>query len=128
MQKLVESFVRFSTAMGLFGLQQIQNVMEVASDSNVAVKKVRESLDAVTTTLLDQIDPGKRPAVDSLSNLVDKTYSTLNVSALEPQKMAQTATDALRKTADTMTDAMTKAADASKGGSEEPAKAAAVLS
>jgi hypothetical protein len=126
MQELVDSLVRFSTAMSLFGVQQIQNVVEVATDSNAAMKKVQQSLDAVTSVVLNQLDPGKRPTVDSITNLVDKTYSTLNVPALDPRKMAQTATDAVRKAADTMTEAMTKATDGK--GSEAPERAASVLS
>ncbi len=123
MQELVDSVVRFSTAMSLFGVQQIQNVVEIAVDSNAAMKRVQQSLDAVTTVVLDQLDPGKRPTIDSISNLVDKTYTTLNIPALDPKKVVQTATDAVRKTADTMTDAMTKA----KPGREEPESAATAL-
>ena len=127
MQELVDSIVRFSTAMSLFGVQQVQNVLEIATDSNATVKKVQQSFDAVTTVVLEQLDPGKRPTIDSITHLVDKTYSTLNVPALDPAKMVQTATDAVRKTADTMTDAITRAESSSKPGSEEPAKAANVL-
>ena len=128
MQELVDSLVRFSTAMSLFGVQQIQNVAEIAADSSNGMKKVQDSLDAVTSAVLRQLDPGKRPTVDSITNLVDKTYTTLNVPALDPRKMVQTATDAVRKTADTMTEAMTNATDGTKSGGEEPKKAASVLS
>jgi hypothetical protein len=128
MQELVDSIVRFSTAMSLFGVQQLQNVVEVATDSNATVKKVQQSFDAVTSVVLNQLDPGKRPTIDSITNLVDKTYSTLNVPALDPAKMAQKATDAVRKTADTMTDAMNRATESSKPGCDEPANASTVLS
>jgi hypothetical protein len=97
MQELVDSIVRFSTAMSLFGVQQLQNVVEVATNSDATVKKVQQSFDAVTSVVLNQLDPGKRPTIDSITNLVDKTYSTLNVPALDPAKMAQKATDAVRK-------------------------------
>ena len=79
MQELVESVVRFSTAMSLFGLQQIQNVVDLASDSQAARKKVQASLDAITSALSTQLDENKRPAIDSASNLVEKTYDAFDV-------------------------------------------------
>lgn len=132
MQDLINSFVRFSAAMTLFGLQQLQNTMELAVDSQSAIKKFREALDTVSNAVTTQLDEGKKPTVDSMSklgtDLVDRTWDALNVTALDPREIIQTTGDLMRKTTDSFTDWMKKPTGAEKSSSGEPRPAAEALS
>lgn len=130
MQRLVESMVRFSTAMTLFGVQQIQNAVEGVSDSHAGRRKIGDSLDSITEALEAQLDESKRPAVESVSNLVDKTREAFDVPVLDTKKFVENATDVFRKTADTMADAISKASPNSKKKkkhTDEPVSASTIL-
>ena len=129
MQQLIDSMVRFSTAMTLFGLQQVQNAVDLASDSQGARKKIEDSLDRVTAALTEQLDESKRPAVSSLANLVDKTQDAFDVPALNVKKMVNNATDAVRETTETMADAISKSSPnkKKKNSDDEPVLASTIL-
>src|SRR5690349_18655242 len=77
MQEMINSMMRFSAAMTMFGMQQIQNAAELAVDSQSALKKFRENLDAVTDALIAQLDETSKPTLKSMTNLgsdlVDRT-------------------------------------------------------
>src|ERR1043166_2416983 len=124
MQELVDSMVRFSTALTLFGLQQITNTISLASDSEAAKKKIEENLDNVTQTLTQQLDSHRRPMVDSVSNLVDKTREALDVPALNVRKIVDNATDVIRETTDTLSNAISKS---SLKKTDEPIQASTIL-
>lgn len=126
MQELMESMVRFSTAMTLFGLQQVQNVIDLSSDSKAAHRKFRTGLDAISDALTEQLDESKRKAVDSASKLVDTTYDAFPV--LDPGTLVDNVTDVIRKTADTMSDAISRASKKTeKDEAEEPVNASTIL-
>ena len=62
MQDLINSIVRFSAAMTLFSMQQMQNAVGAAADSQAALTKFKEALDSVTsaiTSQLDEANPGQ---------------------------------------------------------------------
>lgn len=128
MQQLLESMVRFSAAMTLFGLQQLQNAIDLATDSRAARKKASESLDAVTDALTAQLDDKKRPAVESISNLADQTYDAFDIPAFNSHKVVDNVTEAVRKTTDAVADAIRKTSPASrKTECDEPVQAATIL-
>jgi hypothetical protein len=128
MQQLVDSVVRFSTAMTLFGLQQVQNAVDLASDSQAARKKIENSLDRVTSALTEQLDESKRPAVASVANLVDKTRDAFDVPLFNVRKMVDNATDVIRETTDTMADAISKSSlNKKKNSDSEPVLASTIL-
>jgi hypothetical protein len=126
MQELVESMVRFSTALTLFGVQQLQNAIELASDSQSARKKVQTSLDAITDALTTQLDESKRPAIESASNLVDKACDAFSIPLHNTRKLVDNATEVIRKTADTMADAIRKATPKNMDA-DEPVVATIIL-
>ena len=128
MQELIESIVRFSAAMTMFGMQQFQNALESAVDSQSALKKLKESLDSVSKAITAQLDESKKPAVDSVSNLADRAFTAMNVQALDPRQMMQTTGDLLRKTTDSLADMMKKtSANPEKPSSDQPQPAAKAL-
>ena len=128
MQELLESMVRFYAAMTLFGVQQLQNAIDVASDSGTSRKKVSESLDAVTDAIKAQLDENKRPTVESISKLVDQTYDAFDIPAFDSHKVVDNVTEVVRKTTDAVADAIRKSSPASrKTDCDEPVQAASIL-
>jgi hypothetical protein len=127
MQDLMNSMVRFSAAITLFGMQQLQNAAELAVDSQTALKKFRENLDAVTNALIAQLDENSKPALNSMTNLgsdlVDRTMAAVNVSALDPRELMHTTEDLMRKTTDSLADMIKKkpATDGKSAGEPRPA-------
>ena|SRR5437867_2313641 len=128
MRELIDSMVRFSAALTLFSLQQVQNAVVAATDSKAAMDKFTQSLNSVTNAISGQIDQSARPALDSVSklgsDLVDRTLTAMNAPALDPREMIKTTGDLMRKTTDSLTDWMKKSNDAS---SAEPQPAAEAL-
>jgi len=123
MQEMINSMMRFSAAMTMFGMQQIQNAAELAVDSQSAIKKFRENLDAVTDALIAQLDESSKPALKSMTNLgsdlVDRTMTAVNVSALDPRELVHTTEDLMRKTTDSLADMMKK--KSASNGDPQPA-------
>ncbi|HWC98039.1 MAG TPA: hypothetical protein VG456_14865 [Candidatus Sulfopaludibacter sp.] len=115
--------VRFSTAMALFSVQQLQTVVDLPADSKTAMKKMRDSLESVTNAIATQLDDAKRPAVDSFSTLAGKTFNAFDVPSLSPSRIVETATEVVRKAADVMSDAFSKASQASCESCDEPVQA-----
>ena len=128
MQELMNSFVRFSAAMTLFSMQQLQNMMEMAFDSQASLNKMRDALDSVTKAVSSQMDESSKSAMESMSKLgtevVDRTWDTLNVRGLDPREVIQTTSTVLRKATDSVTDWVKKGEEKPAG---EPQAATEVL-
>ena len=103
MRELVNAITRFSVAVTIFGLQQLENAAGAITDSDVYLSRFRESLDAVTNAITAQLDQDAKPTLDSVTHLsadlVDRTMETLKTPALDPRQMIKTASDVIRKTA-----------------------------
>ena len=134
MQDLINSVVRFSAAMTLFSMQQLQNAVGAATDSQGSINKFRDALDSITNAITSQMDDSNKSAANSMSKLgtemVDRTWDAMNVRALDPREVMQTTGNVMRKTTDSLTD-LVKKATASGEKSEkagEPQSAAEALS
>jgi hypothetical protein len=130
MQDLINSIVRFSAAMTLFSMQQMQNAVGAAADSQAALNKFKEALDSVTNAITSQLDESKKPTLDSMAHLgndiVDRTWDTMNVPAMDPRQVLQTTGDIMKKTSESLAGMIRKpVADAPV--SSEPQPAAATL-
>src|SRR5580698_10067325 len=68
MQELLNSMIRLSAAMTVFGMQQLQNSVG-SVDTKDSVDKLREVIDAMADTLSAKIDKSRRPTLERLSNL-----------------------------------------------------------
>jgi methyl-accepting chemotaxis protein len=104
MQELINSVARFSAAVTLYGVQQLQNTLGAAVDSPGSVDKVRESLDHVTQAVSKELDAVNKPTLDSLSNLssdiVKRAFDMLQTPPFDPREALQTASNLMRKTVD----------------------------
>jgi hypothetical protein len=132
MQDVFVSVLKFSTAVTMFGMQQVQNAAGAITDTDAAQTKFRESLDAVTAALTAQLDATNRSATKSItdlgSTLVDRTMSAMDMPAMDPRNMMKTASDVLRKTTDSVSEIVQKTtAAAGSAVSSEPEAASKAL-
>src|SRR5437868_12581623 len=68
MQETLNSLVRLSTAMTLFGVQQVQTVIGSANPKE-SVEKLRAVMDGMSAVVSAGIDESKLPTLDSISDL-----------------------------------------------------------
>src|SRR5262249_20828344 len=68
MQETLNSLVRLSAAMTIFGVQQVQSAVGSAGSKDSA-DRLREVIDGMAAAVSAQIDESKLPALDSISSL-----------------------------------------------------------
>ncbi len=133
LRELTSSMIRFTNAVTLFSLQQMQNALGAVTDSHALINRFCGALDAISNTLSTQIDASKKSTLDSMtrsgSEMVDRTMDALYVQALNPREILDTTTDVTRKTTDSMADIVRRAtgpathSDSSAGAPEAAAEA-----
>ncbi len=111
MLELLNSLVRLSAAVTVYGMQEVQSAAGSVS-STESMEKFREIIDSMTNAIKGKIDPSKRPTLDSFStlgqNVVDQTVGrtidtlnhTLNVPSMSPSDLLQSTSDAAKSTSD----------------------------
>src|ERR1700704_6459942 len=108
LRELTSSMIRFTNAVTLFSMQQMQNALGAVTDSQAVINRFCGALDAISTTLSTQIDASKKSTLDSMtrtgSEMVDRTIDAMNVPALNPREIMDTTADVMRKTSDSMAD------------------------
>src|SRR5712675_3810291 len=113
LRELTSSMIRFTNAVTLFSMQQMQNALGAVTDSQAVINRFCGALDAISTTLSTQIDASKKSTLDSMtrtgSEMVDRTMDAMNVPALNPREIMDTTADVMRKTTDSMADIVRKA-------------------
>jgi hypothetical protein len=108
LRDLTSSMIRFTNAVTLFSMQQMQNAIGAVTDSQAVINRFCTALDAISNTLSTQIDASKKSTLDSMtktgSEMVDRTMDAMNVQALNPREIMDTTADVMRKTSDSMAD------------------------
>jgi len=127
--------IRFTNAVTLFSMQQMQNALGAVTDSQALINRFCGSLDAISDTLSTQIDASKKSTLDSMTRtgaeMVDRTMDALYVQALNPREILDTTADVMRKTSDSMADIVRRAtgsgthSDSSAGEPEAAAEESA---
>jgi hypothetical protein len=88
LRELTLSMIRFSNAVTLFSIQQMQNAPGTVTDSEALINRFCGALDAISNTLSTQIDASKKSTLDSMTRtgaeMVDRTRDALYVQALNP--------------------------------------------
>lgn len=115
MQELINSVARFSAAVTLFGMQEVQKAVGAALDTPAYLSHFSSSLDSISNAIVSELDPETKPTLDSITNLgrevVNRTFDTLKAPAFDPRQVMHATSDMIRKTADAM----------AKGPAAEPA-------
>jgi hypothetical protein len=85
MRELFSSMMRFSGAVTMFSMEQVQNAIYAPADTQAALTKMRESLDAMSQSLASKMDDSKRAALDSMSkvqtDIVDRTLEMVSMDS-----------------------------------------------
>jgi hypothetical protein len=68
MQELLNSMIRLSAAMTVFGMQQLQTTVG-SMDTKDSVDKLRKVIDEMADAISAKIDESRRPTLDRLSSL-----------------------------------------------------------
>src|ERR1700732_2236802 len=132
LRDLTSSMIRFTNAVTLFSMQQMQNAIGAVTDSQAVINRFCSALDAIFNTLSQQIDASKKSTLDSMSKtgteMVDRTMDAMNVQALNPRELMDTTTDVMRKTSESMADMVRRTSSSSHAESAgEPESAADAL-
>src|SRR6266568_8597765 len=135
LRELTSSMIRFTNAVTLFSMQQMQNALGAVTDSQAVINRFCGALDAISTTLSTQIDASKKSTLDSMtrtgSEMVDRTMDVMNVQALNPREIMDTTADVMRKTTDSVADIVRRTTGGGKthhhSDSSEPESAADAL-
>jgi hypothetical protein len=135
LRDLTSSMIRFTNAVTLFSMQQMQNAIGAVTDSQAVINRFCNALDAISNTLSTQIDASKKSTLDSMSKtgteMVDRTMDAMNVQALDPREIMDTTADVMRKTSDSVADIVRRASNTGKHAhhddSGEPESAADAL-
>ena len=133
LRELTSSMIRFTNAVTLFSMQQMQNALGAVTDSQAVINRFCGALDAISNTLSTQIDASKKSTLDSMtrtgSEMVDRTMDAMNVQALNPREILDTTADVMRKTTDSMADIVRRATGTASQASAagEPEAAAEAL-
>src|ERR1700716_2676892 len=135
LRELTSSMIRFTNAVTLFSMQQMQNAIGAVTDSQAVINRFCSALDAISNTLSTQIDATKKSTLDSMSKtgteMVDRTMDAMNVQALNPREIMDTTTDVMRKTSESMADIVRRTTGGGKthhhSDSSEPESAADAL-
>src|SRR5258705_11180723 len=113
LRELTSSMIRFTNAVTLFSMQQMQNALGAVTDSQAVIDRFCGALDAISNTLSTQIDATKKSTLDIMTRtgaeMVDRTMDAMNVPALNPREMLDTTADVMRKTTDSMADIVRRA-------------------
>jgi hypothetical protein len=127
LRDLTSSMIRFTNAVTLFSMQQMQNAIGAVTDSQAVINRFCTALDAISNTLSTQIDASKKSTLDSMSKtgteMVDRTMDAMNLEALNPRELMDTTADVMRKTSDSVADIVRRASNAGKHGHHDDSSA-----
>lgn len=136
MTNLVVSMLRFSAALTLYGVEQLENSLNLVEDGADLSKTIRgfeKTLDSLSDVLMREMDEKKKETLESVSKASEDVVSrTLNgMDIMDPREMIKASSDLLQKTTDVTAKWVSKAAAAvekateSAKPAEEPQSAAA---
>jgi hypothetical protein len=122
MSNLIASMARFSAAMTLFGVEQLEKSLKVAGngeDLSRAVDDFEKTLNSLTDLLTREIDDKKQETLESVTKVTEDTVKRTmgSMEAINPREMLKASTDLLQKAAA----AVEKATGTAKSESAEPA-------
>ena len=106
MRELMSSMMRFSGAITMFGMEQVQNVLTAPTDTQGALIRLRDTLDSMSNSLASGLDDSKKSALESMSkaqiDILDRTTNAVNLDGVN----MDTATDLMQKTSESLAQAM----------------------
>jgi hypothetical protein len=91
MRELFSSLMRFSGAVTMFAVEQVQNAVGAPTDTRAAIARLTATLDSMSESLVSKIDEPKQTAHERISKaqveVVDRTFNAVNLNA--PDELMQ---------------------------------------
>ena len=134
MTNLIVSMLRFSAALTLYSVEQLEqsiNVVEGGKEVGKTVDGFGKTLDSLSDVLMKDMDQKKKETLDSVSkashDMVTRTMEGMDI--LDPRQVMKASSDLLQKTSDVTAKWVSKAAEAvekaTEGAKSEPEPQAA---
>jgi len=125
MTNLAVSMLRFSAALTLFSVEQLEkslNVVEGGADLSKTMQGFEQTLDSLSEVLMREMDDKKKDTLQSVSkasrDMVERTMDGMEI--MDPREVIKASSDLLQRTADVTAKYVGKAAEsmekATKGG------------
>jgi hypothetical protein len=126
MQDLLVSMVRFSAAVTLYGLEQIQTTVNAAQggqDFGKAMDRIGSTLDSLTNSIVERLSSSRKDAVGSVTDMtrdvISRSWDT--VTTADPREMMKAATDLVQRSTETVTGWMGKGTPEPQPAEPQPA-------
>ena len=102
--EMMNSMVRFTAAVSVYGLQQMQFMMTSPGQVLKSVDHMREAMDSASQALTSNVDDQQNALMHSITNtssdLMSRTLDMIDISMFDPRRYVDVATDVARKTSD----------------------------
>jgi conjugal transfer/entry exclusion protein len=134
MTNLIVSMLRFSAAITLYSVEQLEqsmNVVEGGKELGKTVDGFGKTLDSLTDVLMKDMDQKKKETLESVSrashDMVSRTMDGMDM--MDPRQVMKASSELLQKTSDVTAKWVSKAAEAvekaTEGSKSGPAPQAA---
>ena len=117
MTNLAVSMLRFSAALTLYSVEQLEhslNVVEGGADLSKTLQGFELTLDSLSEVLMREMDEKKKETLQSVSkasrDMVGRTMEGMEI--MDPREVIKASSDLLQKTSDVTAKWVTKAAEA----------------
>jgi hypothetical protein len=129
MQDLILSMVRFSTAVTLYGYEQLQSAYSMSQKGADLLRnadQLEDVLNSLTDSLADRLDPAKQETLKSFTEMARDAVnrSTSAAGLMDPRVVLRAVGDLARKSAETVSGWVPKSEEPEPS---EPVAAADVL-
>jgi len=116
MTNLAVSMLRFSAALTLYSVEQLErslNVVEGGADLTKTMQRFEQTLDSLSDVLMREMDEKKKETLQSVSkasrDMVDRTMEGMEI--MDPREVIKASSDLLQKTSDVTAKWVSKAAE-----------------
>ena len=111
MRQMMHSMIRFSGAVTMFGMEQVQNAMVAPANTQVALARLCHTLDSMSETLASKLDDSKKSVLDSVSKAqIDILDDASNAAHLDSVNL-DAAADFMKKTSESLAGMMSVSAN-----------------
>jgi hypothetical protein len=100
LRELTSSMIRFTNAVTLFSVQQMQNALGAVTDSQAVIHGFCGALDSISATLASQIDSNKKSTLHSVNKAeMDAADNAFHVAdAVHPKEWLDKSLDSFEHT------------------------------
>ena len=117
MSNLIASMARFSTAITLFGVEQMEKTMNIVGgnrDLNSTVDELEKTINSLTDVLVGKMDEKKKETLQSVSKMAEESINRTmdGMEVVDPREVLKASTDFLQKTSDVTANWVSRAANA----------------